>query len=141
MNLEECLEARFIRKDETAKKRVKFSLEIAERFLRSSLKNFEMEEYEMAEIAAYNSIFHSGRALIFAKGYTERSHLCLFVAIKTLYGDSKTIFDMVATIDKIRLSRHDIQYGGARVDREEVNFVIKMAEEFLGEVKKRLLLL
>ncbi len=46
-------------------------MEIAERFLRSARRNFEIEDYEMVELAAYNSSFHTMRALLFAKGYKE----------------------------------------------------------------------
>ena len=80
MRLEECLDKGLIKKDPLASERVESSLMIAERFLRSSSRNLEIDEYEMAEIAAYNSAFHAGRALLFAKGYTERSHFCLGVA-------------------------------------------------------------
>ncbi len=85
MRFEECLNKGLIKKDSDAPKRVNNSLEIAERFLKSSRKNLEIEEHEMAELGAYNSIFHSARALLFAKGYVERSHHCLNVALKYLY--------------------------------------------------------
>ena len=76
MNLERCLQEGLIKRDLTTRDRVENSFKIAERFLRSAEKNREIEENEMAEIAAYNSAFHSARALLFAKGYVERSHYC-----------------------------------------------------------------
>ena len=85
MRFEKCIEEGLIRKDPRATERVKGSLEIAGRFLSASKKNLEIEEYEIAEIAAYNSAFHSARALLFAKGYVERSHYCLSVALSSLY--------------------------------------------------------
>lgn len=48
--------------------------------LKSSNRAMEIDEHEMAEMAAYNSAFHAARALLFANGYTERSHFCLGVA-------------------------------------------------------------
>ena len=82
MNFKDCLSKGLIRKDKSAIGRVKKSLEIAERFLVSARKNIEIEELEMAEIASYNSIFHSARSLLFKKGYTERSHICVILALK-----------------------------------------------------------
>jgi uncharacterized protein (UPF0332 family) len=102
---------------------------IAERFLRSSRRNLEIDEFEMAEMAAYNSAFHAARALLFAKGYTERSHFCLGIALRGLYKGK--IIDHLRTFDKFRLSRHNIQCGGALVSEGEAAFVIDFAQDFL----------
>jgi uncharacterized protein (UPF0332 family) len=90
----------------------------------------------MAEMAAYNSSFHAARALLFAKGYTERSHFCLGVALRGLYKGK--ILDLLKTFEKIRLSRHNVQYGGALVKEDEAAFVIEFAQDFLDAVKKEL---
>ena len=106
MRFEECLKKGLIKKDQFAKERVKKSIEISERFLNSAVKNFEIEEHEMAEIASYNSVFHSARALLFNKGFTERSHLCLNIALKSLYKDNQDLLELLNTFDKLRISRH-----------------------------------
>jgi hypothetical protein len=72
------------------------SLMIAERFLRSSNRNPEIDEFEMAEMAAYNSAFHSARALLFAKDYIDR-------------------------FDKIRLSRHIQRSGDFSTSRKLIH--------------------
>lgn len=138
MKFQECLDRGLIKRDPKAVERVENSLKIAERFLKSARKNIEIEEYEMAEIAAYNSAFHSARALLFAKGYVERSHYCLSIALKYLYRERGKILELINTFDKIRLSRHNIQYGGLLVSREEAEFVVGFAEEFLKVAKKEL---
>jgi uncharacterized protein (UPF0332 family) len=137
MRLKECLDRGLIKKDPLASERVESSLMIAERFLRSSNRNLEIDEYEMAEMAAYNSSFHAARALLFAKGYTERSHFCLGVALRGLYRGK--IIDLLKTFDKIRLSRHNVQYGGALVSEDEALFVIDFARDFLVAAKAELL--
>lgn len=136
MRFEECIDKGLIKKDLSASERVESSLMIAERFLRSSRRNLEINEYEMAEIAAYNSAFHAGRALLFAKGYTERSHFCLGVALKGLYRG--IILDLLNVFDKIRLSRHNVQYGGDLVREDEAAFVIEFAQDFLDAAKTEL---
>jgi len=137
MKLKDCINERLIRKDSKGSERVLKSLEIASRFMKSSIKNLEIREYEMAFIAAYNSIFHSSRALLFNKGFVERSHFCLYVALRSLYEDHKLI-EFLNAIDKVRVSRHEIQYQGYVVDKEEVEFVVNLAKEFLNYVKKLL---
>lgn len=137
MRFDECLDKGLIKKDPLASERVESSLMIAERFLRSSNRNLEIDEYEMAEMAAYNSAFHAARALLFAKGYTERSHFCLGIALRGLYRGK--IADLLKTFDKIRLSRHNVQYGGALVTEDEAVFVIDFARDFLIAAKTELL--
>ncbi len=136
MKFKYCLEKGSIKKDNQAKERIPNSLETAERFLKSADKTYKINEYELAEISAYNSIFHSFRALLFNKNYIERSHFCLFIAIKELYKDNKDIAEKCNIADRIRLSRHNIQYGGILVNKEEVKYVLKTAEEILIIIKK-----
>lgn len=137
MRIDDCLEKGLIKRDSRASERVESSLKTDEKFLHSAERNLEIEEHEMAEIAAYNSAFHSARALLFSKGYVERSHYCLGAALRDLYRGR--IIDLLKTFDKIRLSRHNVQYGVSLVDREEAEFVIQFASEFLDAAKTELL--
>ena len=136
MNFKECLSKGLLKKDTTASGRVRKSLEIAERFLSSAKNNLKIEELEMSEIASYNSIFHSARSLLFNKSYTERSHICVIIALKELYNKNPELIDLLNTFDKIRISRHNIQYGGLMIDKEEAEFVINFAKQFLEITKK-----
>ncbi len=136
MNFKDCLSKGLIRKDESASERVKKSLKIAERFISSAKKNIKIEELEMSEIASYNSIFHSARSLLFNKGYTERSHICVILALKEFYKNNHELIDLINTFDKIRISRHNIQYGGLLIDIEEAEFVSNFAKQFLDKTKK-----
>lgn len=136
MNFKDCISKGLIRKDKSAPERIKKSLEIAERFIISSKKNLEIEELEMAEIASYNSIFHSARSLLFKKGFAERSHICVILSLKELHKDDYDLIDLLNTFDKIRISRHNIQYGGMLIDKEEAEFVFDFAKQFLEKTKR-----
>ncbi len=54
-----------------------YDLERAERSLKE-------KDAKWATIQSYYSMFHSARALIFNKGYREKSHRCLLVALQEL---------------------------------------------------------
>lgn len=136
MKLEECMAKGLIRKDDSAKSRVPASLESAERFLNAARKNFDIGELEMTEIAAYNSAFHSARSILFSMGYTERSHACLITALKEISSD-KELISYLKTFDKLRLSRHNIQYGGSLTGEDEASFSIEFAQDFLGFVENK----
>lgn len=135
MNFKDCLSKGFIRIDKSAPERVSKSLEIAERFISAAKKNIEIGELEMSEIASYNSIFHSARSLLFKKGYTERSHICIILALKELYKNNYELLELLNTFDKIRISRHNIQYGGELINIEEAEFVHEFSIRFLEKTK------
>ena len=69
------------------KKLVKKELAIAESDLADSKAGYDSERYKWSTIQAYYAMFHAGRALIYSKGYRERSHYCLAVALKALFVD------------------------------------------------------
>ena len=137
-NPDDCLKKGLIRRKEDAKLRVSDSIKIAEKFLNSAIKNLEIKEYETCVMVAYNSIFHSCRALLFEKGYTERSHFCLVSMLNFLYKDDKRLIEFLTSIDKIRLSRHEVQYRGEMASKEEADFVLELARDFLDCLKEKL---
>lgn len=138
MNFEDCLRQGLIKKNVNVRGRVKSSVEIAEKFLISATKNFKIKEDEMCVIAAYNSLFHCCRALLFEKGYIERSHFCLVIALRFLYKEDAKLLGFLKEIDKIRLSRHEIQYRGEFSNKEEAEYVLGLSNKFLGYTKTKL---
>lgn len=138
MNFTECEERGYIRRDASAPSRVPGSLDSAARFLVAARKNIGIKEFEMAEIAAYNSAFHSARALLFSSGYLERSHTCLVTAVRYLFCNDNELQNFAATLDKLRLSRHNVQYGGSLVLPDEAEFTAEFAQRFYEAVSARL---
>ena len=58
------------------------------------------------------------------------------MALKGLYRG--IILDLLKIFDKIRLSRHNVQYGGELVREDEAAFVIEFAQDFLDAAKTEL---
>lgn len=134
---DDCLAKGLIRPQTSVEERSTGSLKTARRFLRSARRTEEIQESEMTVIAAYNAIFHAARALLFRKGYVEKSHYCLFQALTELYEDPELLRE-VAKADKIRMSRHQLQYDGAEADEEEASHVLDTAQEFLDKAERAL---
>jgi len=132
---DDCLAKGLIRPQPGAEARSTGSLETARRFLRSARRTEEIQESEMTVIAAYNAIFHAARALLFRKGYIEKSHYCLFRALAELYEDERLLRE-VSKADKIRMSRHQLQYDGAEADEEEASHVLDTAQKFLDHAER-----
>ena len=138
MNVKECLEEGLIKRDPFSVKKVPESLAISERFLKEAEGNFKMGYYTACELLSYNSSFHSARSLLFSKGYKERSHSCLISILKSLYKEDSEIKDALNIFDQLRLSRHEVQYGGALVGKEKAKTVLNFALKFHELTKKKL---
>ena len=80
---EECLRKGKIKEFSRGKSLVEKELNTAESDLKNARTTFENNGYKWATIQSYYSMFHSARALLYAKNYRERSHYCLLIAIKS----------------------------------------------------------
>ncbi len=109
MTFEECLEKGLIRKDPHAKNKVRQEYSLGKRFLKSARNNMRIE------------------------GYTERSHGCLFEALKVLYPEYKEMFSVAS---KIRLQRHNVQYNLGKVEKEMAEFTYSFAVDMSKKAKE-----
>ncbi len=86
----DCLKRGKIVPFPSAKKLVSKELEIAESDLGKAQKSLKEEDYKWATVQAYYAMFHAARTLLYLKGYREKSHYCLMLAVKEFYvGDGK----------------------------------------------------
>lgn len=88
---EECLKKGKIKKFPRIVEKVGMELKAAKDDLASGNKMFKQGEFKFATIAGYYSLFHAARALLFSKGFRERSHYCLRVAIEFLFVEEKLL--------------------------------------------------
>jgi uncharacterized protein (UPF0332 family) len=83
-------------------------------------------------------MYHASRALIYSKGYRERSHYCLPVALQELFVDRGELdVDLVESLrHAMRLRetadyRSDFSEEGAHSVIERAAMLLKRAEEIL----------
>lgn len=74
-------------------------------------ESYARERYKWCTIQAYYAMFHGCRALLYRKGYREKSHYCLSIAMRHLFVrngliDEKLIDDM----DDSRALREEADY-------------------------------
>jgi uncharacterized protein (UPF0332 family) len=106
----------------------------AEYDLEKSKNSFEDEDYKWTIVQAYYSMFHAARALIYSKGYREKSHRACLVALKEFFLDALgegRINDFAEAMDL----RESADYGSAYTDEDAKNLIGK-TEEFLRSVKR-----
>lgn len=123
MTFNDCIKRGLIKKSNKTKERIEKELNSAEHFLKSAKKIIKINEYDISIISSYNSCFHYFRALLFNKKYIEKSHFCLIEAIRELY-DNNELSELADEFDKIRMSRHEIQYRGIFSDKDEAEYIL-----------------
>lgn len=137
-DFEKCLQNKRITKQTYAHNLIKTEIEAAKEDLEETMDSFKRSRYKWATIQAYYSMFHSARALLFAKGYREKSHVCLKHAIQALYVDEGLLdqkyveqFDVTMLLRETADYKRDFSKEGAEV-------ALKNAEEFLAVTEKLL---
>ena len=60
-------------------------LEVAREDLAACCESLGQKNYKWATVQAYYAMLHAARTLLYHKGYREKSHYCLILAIKAFY--------------------------------------------------------
>ena len=110
-------------------------LETAKADLETARKTYKEGDYKWATIQIYYSMFHSARALLYAKNLREHSHYCLIAAIKTLYVDTKQVpVYFLEGLQEAKNLREEADYYN-RWSQAGCEKLLKLAEEFLHKVE------
>jgi uncharacterized protein (UPF0332 family) len=76
-------------------------------------------------------LFHSARALLFSKEFREKSHYCLYAALKELFVKNKELdADYVEDFRNAMVLREDADYR-TKFSKSGAIAVLKKANEFL----------
>ncbi|MBU4251714.1 MAG: HEPN domain-containing protein [Candidatus Omnitrophica bacterium] len=86
-DLKEALEKKKIISFPAGPSLISKELEAAKEDLLDAKDLFSRERFKSATTLAYYTIFHTTRALLYKKGYREKSHIQLGFAIKAFYVD------------------------------------------------------
>jgi len=87
----QCLESKKIVPLVRGKSLIKKELSVAVSDLSDAKAGYENERYKWSTIQAYYAMFHAARALIYSRGYREKSHYCLAIALRALFVDEGTM--------------------------------------------------
>jgi uncharacterized protein (UPF0332 family) len=113
---------------------IKKEIVSAEYDLSKSKNSCEDQDYKWTIVQAYYCMFHAARALIYSKGYREKSHRACLVALKEFFLDplgEERINDFGEAMNL----RESADYGSAYTDEDAKDLVGK-AEDFLKNAKR-----
>lgn len=108
----------------------------AESDLQTARKSLQNVNFKWATIQGYYSIFHAARALLYSKGFREKSHYALLVAIRELFRDELDLPLIQGFEDAMNL-RQTADYGLTFSEEGAID-VIKTAEKFLLKTREML---
>ena len=127
----ECLRNKKLMPFPRAKRLVRKEVCAAEEDLVEAQDRFGHSKYKYATITAYYAIFHAARALVYSRGYRERSHHCLGVALDVFFVERSLMEDRFIKLFRDTMSlREDADYG-ASFSEEGAAISITNAKEFI----------
>jgi uncharacterized protein (UPF0332 family) len=133
---EQCLKRNKIREFPRGEALVPKTLGTARHDLERAEKTFNDKDYKWVTIQCYYSMFHSARALLFAKNYREHSHYCLIVAMRALYVETRLLpGSLIEALGKGKRLREDADYYD-RWSQEGAIFALKAAGDFLKKARE-----
>ena len=128
------LEERKLTRIKPDRKLVLKEIEGAKSDLETARKSLRDGNFKWAIIQGYYSIFHAARALLYSKGFREKSHYAILVAIQELFADDLETSLIQGFEDAMNL-RQTADYGLTFSEAGALD-VIKTAEKFLFKTKE-----
>jgi uncharacterized protein (UPF0332 family) len=114
---------------------VKKELDAAKSDLASAENSALEGDFKWATVQTYYSMFHTAKALVLSKGYREKSHLCLSIALKALFIDSGILESKHFNRFKDCMNlREDADYG-LIYSESSAKAAVEWAKEFLEDAK------
>jgi uncharacterized protein (UPF0332 family) len=91
--------------------------------------------FKYAAINSYYAIFHGARVLLYSRGYRERSHNCLAVALYALFADQGLLERRFVRIFRESMAlREDADYSGSFSQEGAVQSILN-ADEFIDAAR------
>ena len=135
-DFKDCLKRRKIVKFVPAKKLASRELKIAEEDLKAASESLNAGKEKWATVQAYYAMFHTARALLYSKGYREKSHYCLIAAIKALFVVEGLLdLNLVEVFAMAKVLRENAYYDN-EYSVESAASLIEKTKKFLATGKK-----
>jgi uncharacterized protein (UPF0332 family) len=131
---EQCLQSKKIVSFARGRKLVRKELSVARSDLVDAKAGYENGRHKWSTIQGYYAMFHAARALVYSRGYREKSHYCLAVALKALFVpqgkmDAQLVRDFLNAMNLRQAADYEAEFSqsGAKA-------VIGSAEKFIETV-------
>jgi uncharacterized protein (UPF0332 family) len=109
-------------------------IEAAQTDLKEAQDSCERDNFKWATIQGYYSMFHSARALLFSRGFREKSHYALLLAIRELFSNELER-SLIGKFEEGMELRQEADYG-LKFSETGAIATIDGAEELLTRAKE-----
>lgn len=144
LEFERCLDKRWLVRMPEALYLVTKELKVALDDLAEAEAGYERGGYKWSTIQSYYAMFHAARALIYSRGYREKSHYCLSVAMRHLFVSNGLLEErLVDDMDDARALREEADYraefspAGARHNLDAAKRLVGQAGNLLAGRERR----
>jgi len=127
----QCIENKKITPFASGKKLVNKEISVAQNDLSDAKAGYENERYKWSTIQAYYAMFHATRALVYSKGYREKSHYCLAIALRALFVDEDKMDAQLARDFLNAMNLREAADYSAEFSQSGAKAVIASADKFI----------
>jgi uncharacterized protein len=127
----QCLDNKKIVPFAGGKSLVKKELSIASSDLSDARAGYENKRYKWSTIQAYYAMFHAARALIYSRGYREKSHYCLAISLRALFVDEGAMDTKLARDLLNAMNLREAADYEAKFSQSGAKAIIASAEKFI----------
>lgn len=137
MNIEDCLEKRFLIREEVKQDLIDKELKESDYDFFKAKEAFDSKDYKWTIVKCYYSMFHSAKAVCFKLGYREKKHFAVLIVLEELKRQGKLEREFVNYFDRATNAREsaDYQYN---YSQEIAEGSLKIAEKFNNRMKNLL---
>lgn len=139
-DFERCLDKRWLVRMPEARYLVTKELQVARDDLAEAEGGYGRGSYKWSTIQSYYAMFHAARALLYSRGYREKSHYCLSVAMRHLFVSEGVLNEaLIDDMDDARALREDADYrsefseDGTRHNLNAARLLIQQVSELLAD--------
>ncbi len=133
ITFDECLKKGMVRPMPRDHESVGRELAGAASDLEDARENFAKGKYLWATVQSYYSMFHAARAVLFDRGYRERSHQCIEAFLDMMVKDGRLdhrFVDYYAAVRHLReIANYDLSFS-----RDNAEIAIRNAAEFKEKI-------
>ena len=132
-DFERCIKERRLTKIKPSTEMIQKEVESSEYDLERARNSLNEGDFKWAAVQSYYAMFHAAKTLVLKRGYREKSHFCLIIALRELYvKEDKLNAELVENLELCMSLRHEADYG-LTYHQESAETAIKYAEEFLDK--------
>ncbi len=138
MNVKQCFESGMLKRIPIERERVRSAMDLGRHYLERARGNFDIDYFDVAFLMAYNAMLQAAKAAMFQAGVKERSHQCTVAFLQKQLENDQDGKQFVDLLDTYRIQRHQTQYDGASVSKDDAEMIIADAQHFLDYVETRI---